>query len=79
MIEFTFAMIIALLMLWTTIMLFRWTGIDFARRMQSHEDSLSNMDGMIWEYQNIETSPAKQINPIFYSNPVKMNAIFQGQ
>lgn len=39
--EFSFCMVVVLLMLYGTVMVFRWTGIDLAERRLAYERSLA--------------------------------------
>jgi len=41
MLEFTFCMIVLLLMMYGMMMVFRWVGLDLAERRQSHERVLT--------------------------------------
>lgn len=72
--EFTFCMIVILLMLFGITKVFTWSGREYAGRSNAHDDTL---------YTEIEQSygpmgegPLQQIDPFFYT-PVKMNAIFK--
>ena len=64
-IEFTFCMIVILLMIFGVTKVFTWVGREYAGRMDGHDNTL--YDG---------GSPLKQIDPYFYT-PVKMNAIWK--
>jgi len=44
--EFSFCMIVVLLMIYGTIMVFRWTGLDLAERRAAHDRSLSADDAV---------------------------------
>lgn len=65
--EFTFCMIVVLIMIFGVTKVFHWTGRDLVERRMAH-DSLLTSGG----------SPDQQIDPFFYS-PVKMNAIWDGR
>ena len=66
-IEFTFAMMITLIMVFALLMVFRWAGLDLADRRVSHDKTLSN-----------ETlRPEQQLNPDFY-RPRKIDAAYRG-
>lgn len=86
-IEFTFCMIIVFLMIYATIKIFRWTGLDLANRRQNHDAVLTGainrlgtcVDMNVWcdGYSTEETGPLKQIDP-YFSGSTKMNAIWKG-
>ena len=59
--EFTFCMVVLMLMIYGVFMVFAWTGKDLAERRRAHEDVLFS---------------ARQVDPYFYK-PIKMNAIWQ--
>jgi len=65
--EFTFCMIVILLMIYGSIKVFHWAGSDLVERQKMHEAVLIE-----------DVDPRDQINPFFYS-PVKMNAIWDGR
>ena len=54
-IEFTFALIIILLMAWGMIRIFRWGGMDLAERRWMHDETLVS-----------GATPEQQLNPDFY-------------
>ncbi len=62
-IEFTFAMIITLILVYALFMVFRWAGLDLAERRVSHERLLSDES----------LRPEQQLNPDFHK-PRKMDA-----
>ena len=64
--EFTFCMIVVLLMIFGVMKVFHWAGKDIVERRIAHDDLLFS-----------EVSPRDQIDPYFYA-PVKMNAIWEG-
>ena len=63
-IEFTFCMIIVLLMIYGVTKVFFWAGRDLVERRKAHDNVLTGGG-----------SPSQQIAPDFYT-PVKMNAIW---
>ena len=65
--EFTFCSVVVLLMLWGTMMVFRWAGLDLAARRQAHDATISNPG----------ISPREQVYPVFHQ-PLTMNAIWDG-
>ena len=65
-IEFTFAMIITLVLVYALFMVFRWAGLDLAERRFTHERLLTNES----------LRPEQQLNPDFYK-PRKLDAIFR--
>ncbi len=67
--EFIFSMIIVVLLVYGTIMIFRWSGLDMANRRYSHERLLTR-DPVGETYEQI----LRQIDPHFHE-PLKMNAI----
>jgi len=68
-IEFIFCMIIVFVMMYTTVRVFRWTGIDLVERRIRHDQVLKNRKilGRKETYH--------QITPNFYK-PLPMNATF---
>ena len=72
-VEFMFCMMIVLLMIYATVMIFRWAGVDLIERRRSHDFLLYS--DIQQSYGSFGAGPAKQIDPYFYE-PVKMNAIF---
>ncbi len=60
MIEFAFCMIILFLMMYGTVMVFRWVGLDLGRRQKAHEELLKsdidlNYGGCVTSFFNIVT------------------------
>ena len=76
-VEFTLCMIIVLFMIFGTIMVFRWTGMDLADRRQAHEELLKTQDieGDYSSGEGYKEGPLKQLDPYFHT-PSRMNAIF---
>ena len=66
--EFTFCMIVILIMIFGIIKVFHWTGSDLVERQRAHTTVL--LDSGL--------TPREQIDPFFYA-PVKMNAIWDGR
>jgi len=66
-IEFTFAMVIILVLIFGMIRIFRWAGMDLAERRWAHEDTLSANVG----------SPEEQLTDEFYRSK-RMNAAYRG-
>lgn len=73
--EFSFCMIIVMLMVFGITKVLIWTGRDFAGRNEAHTKKLER--GIQREYGDIGEGPLNQIAPYFYT-PVKMNAIWAG-
>ncbi len=65
-IEFTFAIMLTLIMTLALFMVFRWVGLDLANRRHSHEKLLTNES----------LRPEQQLNPDFY-RPRKIDAAFR--
>lgn len=65
-IEFTFSVIMALIMLYSVVMILRWAGLDLAERRLSHDQLLIK--------QNV--GPLQQIDPYFH-DPIELNATFK--
>ena len=73
MLEFTFSMIIVLLMLYALVMVFQWGGKELIQRQKAHEEGLYlEFDP---NYNSIENSPIRQMQQGFY-NPASMDAIY---
>jgi hypothetical protein len=62
-IEFTFAMIVTLILVYALFMVFRWAGLDLAERRMSHERLLTDES----------LRPEQQLNPDFHK-PRKIDA-----
>ena len=75
MLEFLFCMIIIFLMIYASIYIFRWTGVDLAERRIAHDDKLTI--AVQENYINPEDSPLNQLDPFFYK-PAKLDAIWDG-
>ena len=75
-IEFTFTMMVVLIMLYGTVMILRWVGLDFSYRRTAHERVLSD-ETVNPDYNQPENGPLKQLEPYFY-DPIAMNAIWEG-
>jgi len=65
--EFTFCMIVILIMIYGVTKVFFWTGRDAADRRIAHDAAL----------RNDQATPLEQISPDFYI-PTKMDAIWDG-
>ncbi len=65
--EFTFAMMVLMIMIYGLIRVFGWTGVDLTEGRLAHERTLT--DGGL--------SSRQQINPEFYV-PTPFNAIWTG-
>lgn len=66
-IEFTFAMMIVLILIFALVMVFRWAGMDLAERRSAHDRSMTNSS----------LSPYQQLNPDFYQ-PREIRAAYNG-
>ncbi len=64
--EFTFSLIVIMLLLYGTMMVFRWSGVDLADRIITHNNVLINGGGSL-----------DQINPYFYKG-TPMNSMWDG-
>lgn len=92
-IEFTFCMIIIMLMIYGLIMILRWTGVDLAERERAHESQLTTPiiedygQCLVWNTDSIPfvclqtttmaNGPLKQLDEHFYL-PTPMNAVWEG-
>jgi len=65
--EFTFCMIVILIMIFGVIKVFHWTGSDLVERQRAHKTVLLE-----------DVTPREQLDPFFYQ-PAKMNAIWDGR
>lgn len=74
--EFTFSLIVILLMIYGLMRIFEWTGKDQAMRRMSHDALITGK--VEHSYDNPGEGPAKQIDPYFHT-PIKMNAIWEGK
>ena len=78
--EFSFCMIIVLLMIFATMMIFRWTGLDLVQRRTVYEESLvqdAEEDYVSRSDGKVDSGPIKQLQT-YFSEPMKMNAVWQG-
>jgi hypothetical protein len=66
MLEFMFCALVVALMLWGTMRVLRWVGLDLSARRAAHDDMLTT-----------GTDARYQIYPTF-SKPITMNAIWDG-
>ena len=73
--EFTFCMIIVLLMIFGITKVFTWSGREYAGRSAAHDSTLYQTIDR--DYDSMGDGPLKQIDPYFYT-AVKMNAIWKG-
>ncbi len=72
--EFTFAFVIVLLLVYGCIQVFRWAGVSLVERQKAHESTL--IDNTVLEnWQTFSQSPLKQLGADFYE-PSRMNAVF---
>ena len=76
MLEFTFCMVIVLLMIFSLIMVLRWAGVDLAERRMAHDEIL--VRGSLTDAVTNALVPMRQLDPNFYS-PIKMNAVWDGR
>ena len=74
-IEFTFCMIIVLLLLYGTIRAFMWVGVDLAERRMAHDSTLTVPIDEHWTSD--ADGPLKQLTPDFYATQ-GMNLVFNG-
>ena len=83
--EFTFSMIVVLIMLYGVVKVFHWAGKDIVERRIAHDTSLEDQTGVDTQWGpkfgnqvTTDLDPRGQINPNFYA-PTKMNAIWDGR
>lgn len=72
-VEFTFAMIIVILMAYATMMVFRWSAIDFVYRRKAHDDRL--LTGVDKSYSDRSSGPLRQLHHYFYKED-RLNAVW---
>jgi len=75
--EFTFCMIIVLLMIFAITKILVWSGREYAGCNSAHDSTLYSSINPNYGSGEEGTGPLKQISPYFYT-PVKMNAIWKG-
>ena len=78
MIEFTFSLIVVMIMIYGLMKVFEWTGKDQAMRRITHDESLTADIDRSYHRNNPGEGPLKQIDPYFYT-PISMNAIWDGK
>lgn len=72
-IEFTFGMILVLLMVYALMSIFRWNGVSLAERRMAHENVLiANVE---YNFGSAGSSPEKQIDPYFHRSK-KVRAVY---
>ena len=80
-IEFSFAMIVALLMTYTIIQLFNWSGRDLIEQKKVHEDTLIQQGGsrdyVIAGGVPVNSRQLEQINPVM-TTTTRFNGIWDG-
>ncbi len=76
MVEFTFSLIVILLMIYGLMRIFEWTGKDQALRRIAQDTSITAP--VKHSYSNPGDGPAKQLDPYIHT-PIKMNAIWEGK
>ncbi len=76
-IEFTFCVIVVMLMMYGLIMIFRWTGVSMANRRIGHDSTLEV--GFTRNYGSgaVGQGPLKQLDTYFFK-PSKMKAVWDG-
>ena len=76
-IEFTFGMIMVLIMVYGVVHIFRWVATDFVERQRSHDATIKQNGISKKQYSSPAQSPVvRQLEPVFHS-PVDMNAIWE--
>ena len=88
--EFSFTLVVAFLMLWGTMMVFRWVGVDLAARRIAHDEALTQTisGGPTCAAEPCTYSPyvlrkafsggaANQVYPVFHE-PISINAVWNG-
>ena len=74
--EFTFSMILVLLLMYGVVSVLTWTGLTLAERRVAHENSLtSRTDVENWKNIYTDPSPLLQLNPEFYATN-KMRLVY---
>ena len=74
-IEFTFGMILVLLMAYALMQIFRWSGVSLAERRIAHENALIAPIVEDFPDGTIGVGPESQIDPYFYK-PKKVKAVW---
>ncbi len=74
--EFTFCMIVVLLMLFSLIMVLRWAGVDLAERRMAHDETI--VRGSTTEGVTNALVPMRQLDTFFYHS-IRMNAVWRGR
>jgi len=72
-IEFTFCLVIVVLLAYGVMKAFRWVGLDLAERRATHDGTLTVPIDEKWT--NEEEGPLKQLSPGFY-RAKKMGLVF---
>ena len=77
MLEFTFAMIMIMLMMYSMMMIFRWVGLSLAERRIDHDTHLTkgvNLGASLDPDLVYTDGPVIQLDSYFHK-PIKMNAV----
>ncbi len=61
--EFIFSMMVVFIIIYSLVMVLRWSGLDLAERRLSHSTQLT--ENIVQDYINAEDGPLKQIDPVF--------------
>ena len=72
--EFTFSMVVFLLLMYGMMMAFRWVGVDLGERRIAHEGALLSPVNEGWS-RGAGDSSVSQLDPNFYSMK-KMGLVF---
>jgi len=72
-------MIVLFLMIFGTVMIFRWTGLDMADRRIAHDHALIESIKEDYGMGQRKQGPMKQLDTFFYTPRTSMNAIWRGQ
>lgn len=67
-IEFTFAMVVIIFLIYGMVQVFRWTGMDLANRRVAQDRSLTNV---------AVSDPSSQLNP-YFADALPMAAVYHG-
>lgn len=73
--EFIFSMMVVLVMIYSLIMVLRWSGVDLAERRLAHDQYLTVDVNQNYGNKNINDGPLKQLEPSFYE-PMGLKATF---
>ena len=63
--EFTFCLIVVLLLIYAVMKAFKWAGVDLVERRMAHDQGLTQTVPDNWHVRQVD-GPLRQLDPEFY-------------